>query len=158
MAALERNLVAQDGRAIAVAERRGQRRRRSIRRTRRELLREEPTASPSELLREAGRSCRGAARGPRMERRRRCPRRSATAIRSGLRDEIPQGGLLYVWVSPRNPAQKHEAHRSTTTRLHPPPRVPDAVMFGNYGCDDMMAIEHSGRPDTVRSENARQDL
>lgn len=67
---------------------------------------------------------------------------------------LSRAAVLYIWVTPE------ESRRKNTERTDPDDPgsilhhgVPQAVMYGDYGCDDFnWLLESSGRPGTVRVE------
>jgi hypothetical protein len=68
---------------------------------------------------------------------------------------LARAAVLYVWVTPQ------ESRRKNTERTDPNDPgsvlhhgVPNAVMYGDYGCDDVnWLLETSGRPGTLRVES-----
>ncbi len=67
---------------------------------------------------------------------------------------LNKAAILYIWVTPE------ESRRKNLARTDPNDPgsilnhgVPNAVMYGDYGCDDMQwLLDNSDRPDTVRVE------
>ncbi len=72
---------------------------------------------------------------------------------------LSRSSVLYVWVTPEESRRKNveradpgkaEASNKHLSLHH---GVPEAVMLGEYGCDDLAwLVETSDRPDTVRIE------
>ena len=67
---------------------------------------------------------------------------------------LDQAAILYIWVTPE------ESRRKNLHRTDPDDPgsilnhgVPNAVMYGDYGCDDMQwLLDDSGRPNAVKVE------
>ncbi len=67
---------------------------------------------------------------------------------------LDKAAILYIWVTPEDSRRKNEERTDPddpgSILNH---GVPKAVMYGDYGCDDMnWLLENSGREDTVRVE------
>jgi len=67
---------------------------------------------------------------------------------------LEKAAILYIWVTPEESRRKNRARANPDdpgSILHH--GVPDAVMYGDYGCDDIAwLLEHSDRPEAVRIE------
>jgi hypothetical protein len=71
---------------------------------------------------------------------------------------LEQAAVLYIWVTPEESRRKNVARTDPNdpgSILHH--GVPEAVMRGDYGCDDMeWLIAQSDKPNTLRLEAHRQ--
>jgi hypothetical protein len=67
---------------------------------------------------------------------------------------LRRAAILYIWVTPEESRRKNIARTDPNdpgSILHH--GVPQAVMYGDYGCDDIgWLLEHSDQPNTLRIE------
>ena len=84
-------------------------------------------------------------------------RHSLAQLSSAILDKA---SILYIWVTPEESRRKNEARTDPNdpgSILHH--GVPKAVMYGDYGCDDMAwLLEQSSKPDTVRIQKDGRDF